>query len=107
MSNKPLVTNATDPTQLAEAKRIEKDASKVVLDDIRWMMNEVRGRRFMAWLMGQTGMDKLSWTGNSETFFREGCRNIGLQLKARIDEVAPELYIKMLQETLERNRNGN
>lgn len=106
MSDKPLITNAADKTQLAEAKTKERDSYKVVQDDIRWLMGEPRGRRFMAWLMGQCGVDKLSFTGNSETFFREGSRNIGLMLKAKIDEVAPEMFIKMLSETLERNRNA-
>ena len=101
-----LVTNATDTKQLGEAKLKERDQEKLVLEDMAWVMGEPRGRRFMAWLIAQTGMDKLSFTGNSETFFREGARNIGLMLKAKIDEAAPEMYIKMLNETLERNRNG-
>lgn len=104
--DRPLVDNAADRKQLEEAKVTERTKEKNILDDIGWLMSEPRGRRFMAWLLDQCGMDKLSWTGNSETFFREGCRNIGIQLKVKIDEIGPELYIKMLSETLERNQNG-
>lgn len=106
MSDRPLVTNAADKEQVAEAKRKDRDTEKTVLDDISWLMGEPRGRRFMAWFLAQCGMDKLSWTGNSETFFREGARNMGIMLKSKIDGVAPDMYIKMLVETLERNRNG-
>lgn len=104
--SRPLVTNAADKEQLAEAKRKDRDNAKTVLGDINWLMSEPRGRRFVAWFLGQCGMDKLSFTGNSETFFREGNRNMGIMLKSRIDEVAPEMYIKMLVETLERNKNA-
>jgi len=107
MAERPaLVSNAADQVQVREAKIKERNLEKDVLDDIRWIMGEARGRRYMSWLMGQCGMDRLSFTGNSETFFREGARNIGIMLKSKIDEVAPEMYIKMLTETLERNKNA-
>lgn len=98
--------NAANPDQINAAGDRERMSDKTIKEDLSWIMSEQRGRRWMLWLLGQTGMDKISWTGNSETFFREGSRNVGLLLKSKIDEVSPDLYILMLQEQLSRSKKN-
>ena len=49
-------------------------------------------------LLERTGVFRTSFTGNSETFFREGQRNVGLMLMAQIHEVCPDQYALMLKE---------
>lgn len=107
-NTKPLITNLIDQKQLAEAKIKEQSREKTIISDMVWLMTDHRGRRFVAWFLDQSGVDHASYTGERETFFiREGARNMGLMLKSKIDEAAPDMYIKMLQETLERNRDAN
>lgn len=67
-------------------------------DDIRWLMGQKRGRRFMARMLAMTGVYRTSFTGNSETFFREGMRNIGLILLADVHSLCPEEFVTMLKE---------
>lgn len=78
------------------------------LDDIKWLMGSRRGRRIVWRLLERTGIFRSSFTGNSETFFREGMRNVGLMLMAQINEVCPEQYTTMVQEQRENaNRNAS
>lgn len=67
-------------------------------EDFKWLMKDKRGRRIVWRLLEKTGMYRSSFTGNSETFFREGQRNVGLLLTAQIHEHSPEMYPVMLQE---------
>jgi hypothetical protein len=44
------------------------------------------------------GVYKSSFTGNSETYFREGQRNVGLRMLSMVQINAPEFYIEMIKE---------
>lgn len=98
--------NAANPDQLRDQQIRDKHKERTNTNDLGFIMSDPRGRRWMMWLMDQCGMDKISFTGNSETFFREGARNVGLMLKTRIDEISPDLYITMLQEQIERSKKN-
>jgi len=74
------------------------------LDDFKWLMSSKRGRRIIWRWLERTGVYRSSFTGNSETFFREGQRNVGLMLMAQINEVAVEQYAVMLKEHQENVR---
>ena len=67
-------------------------------DDFKWLMDDKRGRRIMWRLLERTGVFRSSFTGNSETFFLEGQRNVGLMLMAQIHDACPEKYTAMLEE---------
>jgi hypothetical protein len=45
-----------------------------------------------------TGMRRSSYTGNSETYFREGERNVGLRMQQEIERIAFDEYLLMLKE---------
>lgn len=90
--------NAADPKQVKRAGRRDKERAKRAEADLRWVLSDPRGRRFLWQLLGDSGIFRTSFTGNSETFFREGMRNLGLQVFTRIHEVAPDLYLEMAQE---------
>lgn len=76
----------------------EKLARQIELEDFKWLMSSKRGRRIVWRWLERTGMFRSSFTGNSETFFREGQRNVGLVLMAQINDAAPDMYPVMLQE---------
>jgi len=79
-------------------KMDEKVAAKQDIDDFLWLMRNKQGRRFMWRLLTWTHIFKSSFTGNSETFFREGERNIGVRLMDEIHSNCPELYSTMVKE---------
>lgn len=90
----------------AEAKR-KRDA-EVDREDIKWLLSTKRGRR-LVWrqMLAPCGIYRLSYTGNSDTYFREGQRSIGLATVARIHETCPDLYHLMQQEQQEHGRDAD
>lgn len=78
-----------------QARKLERDQEKA---DFAWLMSDRRGRRFIWRMLEVTGVYRSSFTGNSETFFREGARNVGLKLISDIHEFAPDAYPTMLEE---------
>lgn len=94
-----------DPTDLAEeaardeAKAtIQRNLAETEKADLDWLMSSPRGRR-VAWrILDGAGLYRSSFTGNSETFFKEGARSEALKLKAKLLGAAPNGYFTMLQE---------
>lgn len=100
----PFVRNAANPKQVKEAGRKVKDTDIQFALDLESVMETVHGRRVIAWLLEFCGEDQLSYTGNSDTYFREGSRNVALALKAKLKGALPKLYLKMLEEKLIREQ---
>lgn len=72
------------------------------LDDLRVILSTHGGRAFIWRLLGKCGVYKISFTGNSTTFFNEGKRQIGLQLLDEVFEADPNVFTKMQNEAVER-----
>lgn len=101
-----------DPTDLAGNEQAQRDRSKqqrtehyLAGEDMKWLMGSKRGRRIVWRLLERTGIFRSSFTGNSETFFREGMRNVGLVLMAQIHETCPDSYLTMVKEQNEHRSN--
>lgn len=97
--------NRSDPTDIRSREKqeaIRKEAARKTAEqeaeDFKWIMADKRGRRVVWGLLERSGLYKSSFTGNSETFFREGARNVGLQYMALIHEHCPEKYNLMVSE---------
>lgn len=90
--------NARDPKAVDAAARVAKRRAEREAGDMRWIMSDARGRRFIWRLLGNAGIFRTSFTGNSETFFREGARSIGLQVFAELHQVVPDAYLTMAKE---------
>ena len=94
--------NPLDRAQQAAAK--EEQTQRLQLEaeqraaDTQWLMSDPRGRRLMRHWLEICHVDHSTFTGNSTGMFKEGERNIGLQLKAQITEFAFEQYVTMLRE---------
>lgn len=102
MSTRALVRNAADEEQVERAGEREKRGRELELDDVRALMRNRPGRRFMWRVLDACGVFRSSFTGDNATFFNEGQRNIGLLLMADINEACPELYATMLAEARKR-----
>lgn len=95
-----------DPTDLkahereAESENLVQSVSRrQEVEDLRWLMGHKQGRRFVWRLLDKAGVYRTSFTGNSETFFREGQRNVGLFVLGEVMEVTHEQFAKMLDES--------
>lgn len=95
-----------NPTDLAGLERDEQrenleahEERQRQIADLKWMMKDQRGRRIMQRLMDKAGIYRTSFTGNSETFFREGERNVGLLFISEITEHCPDEFLLMLKES--------
>ncbi len=77
-------------------------ASQIEIDDMKWLMSNKRGRRFVARLLERAGVWRLSFNTNALTMaFNEGTRNEGLRLLAQITAHCPDRYTEMLKESKE------
>lgn len=99
------MSTTADPTdvnaQARDATATEQKQTsqrRVEIEDLRWLMGHKQGRRFVTRLLDKAGVYRTSFTGNSETFFREGMRNLGLFVLGEVMEVTPENFAKMLEE---------
>jgi hypothetical protein len=98
MSNfDPFDIRGQEQAQETDSER-KKLAQHTEQEDFKWLMGNKRGRRIVWRLLERTGVFRSSFTGNSETFFREGMRNVGLMLQAHIHEFTPDQYAVMLKE---------
>jgi hypothetical protein len=74
---------APDEAQ-AEADALTEDA------DLKWLMSDPRGRRIARRLLDRSGIWQPSFTGDAlSSAFREGVRNAGLGLLAKLSQAAP------------------
>lgn len=86
----------------AEAEERALMASQIEIDDVKWLMSNKRGRRFVARLLERAGVWRLSFNTNALTMaFNEGTRNEGLRLLAQITAHCPDRYTEMLKESKE------
>lgn len=101
-----------DPTDLhgqdrAKADRLvrEKLSRENEEADLKWLMSNKRGRRYLWRLLDQTGVFRLSFNTNAMTMaFAEGSRSFGNRTLSMIHTLCPELYGPMVKEnTSDRN----
>lgn len=90
--------NVADEGQVQEHAQTAKLRRETEINDVRFLLDSLEGRRFLWRLLSECGVYKQSFTGNSETFFLEGQRKIGLWALADIMEAEPESYLRMIKE---------
>lgn len=93
---------AGDADQTARVAKTAKQKDKQADDDLKWVMSDARGRRYMWRLLARAGIYRSSYMagrGQAEACaFYEGERNIGLETLAALLKVTPKAYAVMLQE---------
>ena len=91
-----------DEAQTAKIARASKSKEKQASEDLKWIMADARGRRFMWALLTRAGIYRSSYMagrGHAEACaFYEGERNIGLETLAALIKVTPKAYAAMTQE---------
>lgn len=100
------VKNAADEAQVNEAAAKEKRGRARDLEDMRFILETAQGRRFIWRQLGECGVFKSSFTGNSTTFFNEGRRDVGLKLMADVMDAKPDAYLQMAEEAKREEANA-
>jgi hypothetical protein len=94
----PINTVAQERKQAEDAKR-ETRAAKQEIEDLKWLMADKRGRRFVLRLLERSGVWRISFDTNALVMaFREGNRNEGVTLVAKLAAHCPDRYADMLKE---------
>ena len=101
--------NHSDPFDLQSQERAQAetgDRAKLALlleiDDLKGVLSNKRGRRFVFRLLERAGVWRLSFNTNALTMaFNEGVRNEGLRLMAQITTHCSDRYTEMLKESKE------
>lgn len=113
MSSKPQPPLPSDEAYNAGNPEHVKGRQKMVdLRDLtrraglKAVMISREGRAWMYGVLEACGVFRSSFTGNSETFMREGQRNIGLIIIADIMRDHDELYTLMCREAREMGARG-
>lgn len=94
-NKKPLVKNAANENEVRAAASKQERLREQELNDLRFVLNDARGRRFLIRFMEYCGMDTV--TKINESFFN-GRRSIGIKLKEDIQEASFDAYLQLLKE---------
>lgn len=94
-----------DPYDSSNSAHVEKAqneqaiAAQQLISDLQFILETKAGRNVMAWIFDLSKPHAISFTGNSNTFFNEGKRSVGVPIYAAVMENYPELYLKLMEET--------
>ena len=91
-----------------EAQKLREQSEDLTnRDDLRWLMSDPRGRRFIRRLVAHAGIWLDGYNPNSNEMARAaGRRAMGLWLLQQVDEHCPEQWLISQQERIsDRNRN--
>lgn len=92
------MTSTADLTDTLDSDAKASAQRKREIEDFKWLVAHKQGRRILWRLLSMTGVFTSSMTGNSQTFFNEGRRDIGLQLMAEVNEHSLEAFVQMMKE---------
>ena len=94
--------DAGDRAHVSERQKKRRLRAERADADLLWLMNQREGRRFVGRLLQSCHLYESSFAGpgssKSATYFREGERNVGLQVLADITRLCPDLYARMVGE---------
>ena len=90
--------NAANPGSIKDAEQNQKAQRKQELDDLRSVLATTAGRRFLYRFLAGCGVFRTSYTGTVETYYKEGGRNIGLNLMHDLEEADLEAYATLIRE---------
>lgn len=78
---------------------VAREKRRRELEDLKWMMAHPQGRRLVARLLEEAGVNRTTFNHSGSVMaFNEGKRHVGLFLTAEVLEASPEGYFKLLKE---------
>lgn len=79
----------------------DKDYTELLLN-AKAVMETTAGRRLLWHILDICGIYAPSFTGNSQTYFNEGRRSVGIHLLGLMDDADPTCYPSMLLENVKK-----
>jgi hypothetical protein len=105
MSERALVRNAADPSQVKFAARQEREREARFLSNLRSALASPEVRLVFAELLERAGLYQTVFDhSGSMVYFKEGRRNFGLELRALCEQASDELTDQMDRERRQRLR---
>lgn len=98
--------NAGEETEVKERKTKAQLKREQEIEDMKQLLNTRFGRHVLWRILSQCGVYKLSFTGNSTTFFNEGHRDIGNYIINEISEADKKAYPMMMLEQVDEELNA-
>lgn len=98
--------NAADPRAVRDREKAANDRQALKREGLRQIVSTPAGRAWLHAHLETCGAFRSSFTGNSETFFREGERNVALRVLAELMRDHPDSYTLMCREASERGEQG-
>lgn len=97
--------DAEEKKQSAQEKKDRLIARLKLLDDIRWVLSNRKGRRLIWWILSLCGVFRASFVvkDTNQTAFNEGRRDVGLRLLLELQTANPKAYSQMEDEVLAEN----
>jgi hypothetical protein len=93
--------DAGDPVHVERRRKSAKTTRLQRNEDLRWLMGDARGRRFVWNLLAKAGVFRSSMGASAElTAFNEGRRDLGLVLLADLMRLCPDQYGRMQAEAI-------
>jgi len=91
---------------MAREKRKSNEEIKydVLVSNTRELMKTSYGKEFVWYILGLCGLYSETFTGNSQTFYNEGKRSIGLDLLSLLDDADPTIYPRLVIENIDNNK---
>lgn len=93
-----MVYSANDEKEVKNKEIERKSERDQELEDIRILLKYPSGVRFFKRIMIEGKVFTTTFTGNSQTFFNEGQRNLALKFLGDVVEAAPEKFTDILME---------
>lgn len=100
---KAYVKNASDPEQVREAEKKVKFDRKQELDDIKFLLSSIQGRRFIWRLLTHCRVFESIWHPSALIHHNSGMQDVGHFIQAEIVAAEPEAYVKMMMENQKSN----
>jgi hypothetical protein len=91
----------SNPADVKKRKNLAKVHEKLIALGIAETMATRQGRALFNDLFGFCGVFRSSFTGDAQTFFNEGKRNVALRYLAMITKDHPKEYIELLKENIQ------
>lgn len=93
---------AGSPRAQRTRRELEKEREEIRRRDLVEILSTPAGRRFLYDLVDRRCLVySASYTGNSDTYYREGRRSVGIELITEVQARHPELWTKVLEEQLD------
>ena len=102
------VYDAGDRRHVERREKTAKTARLQRNEDFRWLMGDLRGRRFVWDLLAKAGLFRSSLGISPElTAFNEGRRDLGLAVLADMMRLCPGQYARMQAEAISKQPVSN